>query len=83
MLQGATNCAVYIIEEPFLPWLWPLLALLGLACQALAAWLKLKWLVWAGFALLVCGCAPERDLVLGVGDLIASTALFYLLRKSK
>lgn len=82
MVASAFAGTAYYIEGPLLPWLWPLLALTGLAFQLLAAIFKWKWLVWTGFALIIAGCVPERDLTLAVGDAITSLALYYILRRT-
>lgn len=82
MVASAVAGTAYYIEGPLLPWLWPMLALAGLSCQILAAIFKWKWLVWAGFVLILAGCVPESDLTLAVGDAIASLALYYILWKT-
>lgn len=71
----------YYLEAPFAPWLWPLLAVSGIALQIVAAFLRRPVMLAAGLGLTVAGCAPDRDLTLMTGDILASLGLWYCLKK--
>lgn len=80
MPAAALAGAVYYLEEPLAPWLWPLLDLCGIALQLAAVPLKKRWLLPLGLALLLPGAAYERDLALIIGDALATAGLFHCLR---
>lgn len=71
----------YHLAAPCAPWLWPLLAVTGLAAQFCALVFKKRLLVLAGVALVTVAAWPERDASLLVGDLLLGAALWRWLRK--
>lgn len=72
----------YYINAPFLPWLWPALAILGVALELAAIWAKRRLLLLAGIALVTAGCLPERDITLFTGNLLACAGLWYYLKSA-
>lgn len=71
---------IYWIPDPFLPWLWPALAITGIALQILAIFYGKRVLVIAAFPLVLLGAWPERDVTLIAGDLAACIGLWFCLR---
>lgn len=73
--------ATFILHKPLLPWLWPLLALLGICCQLAGLWLRLAWPILAGACLVFVDACMERDVTLLVGDSAATALAWYYLHK--
>lgn len=81
MLPGAS---IYVIEEPFLPWLWPLATLCGTICQVLGLYLNSLWLPGTGLILVLAGSMAEKDPSFAVADIIATFLIYaYLLSARK
>lgn len=72
--------AIYQLSGPALPWLWPGLALAGLACLAAAIFLRRVYLLWPGLILVVIGAGFERDITLIVGGALASLGVWGCIR---
>lgn len=80
-LESAFAQSVYYIAAPFAPWLWPALAVTGIALQLLATILKKPLLLAGGLILAIAGTIPDRDLTLLTGDILACSGLWYCMRK--
>lgn len=79
-VELALAAHIYHIEAPFAPWLCPGLAVCGVALQIAAIFLKKRVTIAAGFVLVACGTIPDSDLTLFTGDLLASLALWRILK---
>lgn len=73
--------AIYYLNEPLLPWLWPALIILGLAAQAAAIFLKNRIILVCGGLSVLAGAVPERDISVVVGIIIVSATLWVCLKR--
>lgn len=73
--------AIYHVEAQPAPWLWPSLALTGIILELCCIFNGNKWLLCAGFAAVLAGALPERDLTLLVGNCLACIAIYAIAKK--
>lgn len=79
---GLAHAATCYIPEPLIPvWVWPLMALAGIACQLAAAFTRCIWLAIAGLLPMLAGAFMDRDITLAIGGAAACFGLVYGMRK--
>lgn len=78
-MQGA----IYVIEAPLTPWLWPALSLMAIFLQLAAIYYKNVFSLILGLLLIAVACLVEKDLALFIGDLAVTILLLFLWQRSR
>lgn len=78
-LAATEEGRVFHLQGDPLPWLFPSLAVFGLALQFAALLFNNRSLLLAGFAFVAGAAFFERDIALAVGDILATLAVWICL----